>query len=61
MPTRTDSALIAADLRVVIGQLIRRLRKENLFPLNQASVAGVKCVGMPLSLPGGSDACFGAA
>jgi DNA-binding MarR family transcriptional regulator len=35
-----DTALLAADLRVVIGQLIRRLRKENLFPLNQASVLG---------------------
>jgi DNA-binding MarR family transcriptional regulator len=36
----TDTALLAADLRGVIGQLIRRLRKENLFPLNQASVLG---------------------
>ncbi len=35
-----DTALLAADLRGVIGQLIRRLRKENLFPLNQASVLG---------------------
>jgi DNA-binding MarR family transcriptional regulator len=36
----TDTAHLAADLRGVIGQLIRRLRKENLFPLNQASVLG---------------------
>jgi DNA-binding MarR family transcriptional regulator len=42
MPAQTDTdiALLAADLRGVIGQLIRRLRKENLFPLNQASVLG---------------------
>jgi DNA-binding MarR family transcriptional regulator len=38
--TETDVALLAADLRGVMGQLIRRLRKENLFPLNQASVLG---------------------
>jgi DNA-binding MarR family transcriptional regulator len=37
---QVDTALLAADLRGVIGQLIRRLRKENLFPLNQASVLG---------------------
>ncbi len=41
MPTQTDIAPLAADLRVVVGQLIRRLRSEqNLFPLNQASVLG---------------------
>jgi DNA-binding MarR family transcriptional regulator len=40
VPTGTDTALLAADLRGVIGQLIRRLRRENLFPLNQASVLG---------------------
>jgi DNA-binding MarR family transcriptional regulator len=38
--TVTDTAHLAADLRGVIGQLIRRLRRENLFPLNQASVLG---------------------
>jgi DNA-binding MarR family transcriptional regulator len=38
--TDTDTALLAADLRGVIGQLIRRLRTENLFPMNQASVLG---------------------
>ena len=38
--TEIDTAALAADLRGVIGQLIRRLRKENLFPLNQASVLG---------------------
>jgi DNA-binding MarR family transcriptional regulator len=38
--TETDTALLAADRRGVMGQLIRRLRRENLFPLNQASVLG---------------------
>jgi DNA-binding MarR family transcriptional regulator len=38
--TETDVALLAADLRGVMGQLVRRLRRENLFPLNQASVLG---------------------
>jgi DNA-binding MarR family transcriptional regulator len=38
--TETDVALLAADLRGVMGQLIRRLRGENLFPLNQVSVLG---------------------
>ncbi|HEY2055135.1 MAG TPA: MarR family transcriptional regulator [Solirubrobacterales bacterium] len=47
MPTQTDMkrtdadlAPLAADLRIVIGQLIRRLRTENIFPLNQAAVLG---------------------
>lgn len=42
VPTQTDTdiAELAADLRGVIGQLVRRLRKENLFPLHQASVLG---------------------
>jgi DNA-binding MarR family transcriptional regulator len=38
--TEIDTAALAADLRGVMGQLIRRLRKENLFPLHQASVLG---------------------
>ena len=42
MPTQadTDLAPLAADLRTVTGQLIRRLRSENLFPMNQAAVLG---------------------
>src|SRR6201995_3583619 len=43
MSARTDIDLapLAADLRTVVGQLIRRLRNEqNLFPMNQASVLG---------------------
>jgi DNA-binding MarR family transcriptional regulator len=40
MPTRTDSALIAAELRVVIGQLIRRLRGHHSFSMSQGAVLG---------------------
>jgi DNA-binding MarR family transcriptional regulator len=44
MPTRTDApteiAPLAADLRVAVGQLVRRLRSENLFPLTQTWVLG---------------------
>jgi DNA-binding MarR family transcriptional regulator len=40
VPTQTDIAPLAADLRVAVGQLIRRLRAENLFPLTQTWVLG---------------------
>ena len=40
MPTKTDPAQMASDLRVVLGQLNRRLRAENRFPLSQAAVLG---------------------
>jgi DNA-binding MarR family transcriptional regulator len=40
MPTKTDPALLASELRVVIGQLIRRLRAEHGFPLSQGAVLG---------------------
>ena len=40
MPTKADPGHVASDLRVVLGQLIRRLRAENRFPLSQASVLG---------------------
>jgi DNA-binding MarR family transcriptional regulator len=40
VPTQTDIAPLAADLRVAVGQLIRRLRSENLFPLSQTWVLG---------------------
>lgn len=36
----TDPALIASELRLVLGQLIRRLRAEHRFPLPQATVLG---------------------
>jgi DNA-binding MarR family transcriptional regulator len=39
--TRTaNPALVASDLRVVLGQLIRRLRAEHRFPLSQGAVLG---------------------
>jgi DNA-binding MarR family transcriptional regulator len=40
MPTKADAAPLASDLRVVLGQLIRRLRAEHRFPLSQATVLG---------------------
>ncbi|MFL5895619.1 MAG: MarR family winged helix-turn-helix transcriptional regulator [Thermoleophilaceae bacterium] len=40
MPTRTDPALVASELRLVLGQLIRRLRAERRFPLSHAAVLG---------------------
>lgn len=36
----TDMAPLAADLRIAVGQLIRRLRSENRFPLTQTWVLG---------------------
>jgi DNA-binding MarR family transcriptional regulator len=38
--TAIDSALLASDLRVVLGQLIRRLRAEHRFPIAQGTVLG---------------------
>jgi DNA-binding MarR family transcriptional regulator len=35
-----DLGTLASDLRVVLGQLIRRLRAEHRFPLAQTSVLG---------------------
>jgi DNA-binding MarR family transcriptional regulator len=40
MPTKTDPAHVASDLRVVLGQLSRRLRAANRFPLSQVAVLG---------------------
>jgi DNA-binding MarR family transcriptional regulator len=40
MATRTNPALVASDLRVVLGQLIRRLRAEHRFPLAHGAVLG---------------------
>lgn len=38
--TGTNIAPLAADLRIAVGELIRRLRSENLFPLTQTWVLG---------------------
>jgi DNA-binding MarR family transcriptional regulator len=40
VPTQTNIAHLAVDLRVAVGQLVRRLRSENLFPLTQTWVLG---------------------
>jgi DNA-binding MarR family transcriptional regulator len=38
MPLTTDLVSSAAELRLVLGQLVRRLRSEYTFPLAHASV-----------------------
>jgi DNA-binding MarR family transcriptional regulator len=38
--TPVDAARVASELRVVLGQLVRRLRAERSFPLSHASVLG---------------------
>jgi DNA-binding MarR family transcriptional regulator len=40
MAKRTDPALLATELRVVLGRVVRRMRAEHAFPLSQASVLG---------------------
>src|SRR4051812_7813254 len=40
MPKTPDPARVASDLRVVIGQLVRRLRAEHRFPLSHGVVLG---------------------
>ncbi|HVO55361.1 MAG TPA: MarR family transcriptional regulator [Solirubrobacterales bacterium] len=40
MPTRTDIAPLASELRVVLGQLVRRLRAEHRFPISHGAVLG---------------------
>jgi DNA-binding MarR family transcriptional regulator len=40
MPTKTDAALVASDLRVVLGRLVRRLRAEHRFPLSHGMALG---------------------
>jgi DNA-binding MarR family transcriptional regulator len=36
----TDTARTASELRVVLGQLMRRLRAEHRFPIQQGTVLG---------------------
>ena len=40
MATKTDTAHTASELRVVLGQLVRRLRAEHRFPLLHGAVLG---------------------
>jgi DNA-binding MarR family transcriptional regulator len=38
--TGSDTAPLASELRVVLGQLLRRLRAEHRFPISQGTVLG---------------------
>jgi DNA-binding MarR family transcriptional regulator len=40
MDTALDSTLLASELRLVLGQLMRRLRAEHRFSLSQGAVLG---------------------
>jgi DNA-binding MarR family transcriptional regulator len=40
VPVRVKSAALASDLRLVLGQLMRRLRAEHTFSLSQGAVLG---------------------
>lgn len=40
MVKKADPALLATELRVVLGRVVRRMRAEHTFPLSQASVLG---------------------
>src|SRR5947209_18935075 len=40
VPVRVDVSLLASELRVVLGQLMRRLRAEHRFPLSHGAVLG---------------------
>jgi DNA-binding MarR family transcriptional regulator len=40
MQAEIDQSLVASELRVVIGHLVRRLRAEHAFPLSHGAVLG---------------------
>jgi DNA-binding MarR family transcriptional regulator len=40
MAAKTDPALVASELRVVLGQLVRRLRAENRLPMTHGAILG---------------------
>ena len=40
MAARVNSTIVASELRLVLGLLVRRLRAENRLPLPQGSVLG---------------------
>ena len=40
MPDQADTGELAAELRVSVGRIIRRLRVEHVFPYTQAIVLG---------------------
>jgi DNA-binding MarR family transcriptional regulator len=40
MAVKTNPPLLASELRLVLGQLVRRLRAEHRFPLSHGAVLG---------------------
>lgn len=40
MPAQTDSTVLASELRVVIGRVVRRLRSEHRLSLSHGAVLG---------------------
>jgi DNA-binding MarR family transcriptional regulator len=40
MPVGVDASLLSSELRVVLGQLMRRLRAEHRFPISHGAVLG---------------------
>lgn len=40
MPDDAESVRVASELRLVLGQLVRRLRAEHRFPITQGTVLG---------------------
>jgi DNA-binding MarR family transcriptional regulator len=40
MPAQIDAALLASDLRVELGRLVRRLRAQHRFPLAHGAILG---------------------
>jgi DNA-binding MarR family transcriptional regulator len=40
MAVKTDPALVASELRLVLGALVRRLRAEHRFPIAHGAVLG---------------------
>jgi DNA-binding MarR family transcriptional regulator len=40
MSVRVDASMLSSELRVVLGQLMRRLRAEHGFPLSHGAVLG---------------------
>jgi DNA-binding MarR family transcriptional regulator len=50
MATDPDPAELASELRVVLGQLVRRIRSEQAFPMGQLTVLGRLDRGGPSSV-----------
>ena len=50
MPATSDPALVASELRAVLGGLVRRLRSQHGFPLTHGAVLGRLDRGGPQSV-----------